>query len=170
MPEKLSYPLREIELFSSHWDEDWDIVVKNKDNKKGGGNDKEDGGENSSLRDNNKGHNTKGQNDKQNDKEHEGNDNDVKTACRNISKAIGNVMQTSIDQHVNATSQFGVLPSSSPAKPRRRHRFPSNKRGSRGMSAADHVASSPPATFAIHHSHQPIRGRKSYPTRSPTRK
>jgi hypothetical protein len=160
MPEKLSYPLREIELFSSHWDEDWDIVVEDKDNQEGGENDNEDGGKNDRLRNRHKDHNDKGKNDKRDDKEYTDND-DVETGCKNISKVKGNVKQTGIDQHVNATSQFGVQPSSSPAKPRRRHPFPSNKPGSRGMSAADHVASSPPATFEIHHNHQPIRGRKS---------
>jgi hypothetical protein len=168
MPGKLSYPLREIELFSSHWDEDWDIIVEDKDNKKGGEDD-EDDEKHDSLKDSDKDHNDKGQNDKPDDKEYADND-DVEPGCKNISKVNGNVVQPSIDQHVNATSQLGVQPSSSPAKPRRRHRFPSNKPGSRGMSAAGHVASSPPVTFEIHHNHRPVRGRKSHPTRSPIRK
>jgi hypothetical protein len=165
MSEMLTYPLVEKELFSSHWDDGWDILSEDKENEK----QSEKGdevGENRGQRVVPKGHHDDGPNGKQNDKEYEEEEEeeeeeDVEQIREEISKVIESVMQTGIDQD-NPASHFGIRPSSSPAKSRRRrHRpFPSRElnSSSRGMSA-DHLASSPPSTFEIQHEHQPVRGR-----------
>jgi hypothetical protein len=155
----LSFPLLETELFSSHWDDDWDIIDEAKDNEASSQGD----GENTRQRvsDND------GQNSKQDDKEHRHSVN-VEEVREDISKVIENVMQTGIDQDA-ATSSSGSRRSSSSAELRRRQLLPFKKSKSsrRGMSALE-LASSPPTSFEIHHSHQPIRGRGEYPTQSPT--
>jgi hypothetical protein len=155
----LTLPLVENELFSSHWDDEWDILNEDKHSERSSD---EDDDENIRQRGVNKGRDDDGQNGKQNDKEYEEEEEeDVEQIREEISKVIENVMQTSIDQD-NPASHFGIRPSSSSR--RRRHRpFPSRElnSSSRGMSA-DHLASSPPSTFEIQHDHQPIRGRKSH--------
>jgi hypothetical protein len=158
----LSFPLLENELFSSHWDDDWDIVDQAKDNEKSSQDDERNSSQRVSEID--------GQNGNQDDKDH-GNNVDVEEVREDISKVIENVMQAGIDEDAAATSNSGSGRSSSSAELRRRQLLPSKKLKSsrRGMSALDLVASSPPTSFEIYHKHQPIRGRKSHPTRPPTR-
>jgi hypothetical protein len=152
----LSFPLLETELFSSHWDDDWDIIDLAKDNGKSSQ------GDNASQR----ASDNDARNGKRDDKEH-GNDVHVDEIREDISKVIEDVMRTGIDQDV-ATSSSGSRRSSSSAELRRRQLLPSQKSESsrRGMSALE-LASSPPTSFEIYHNHQPIRGRRSHPLRLP---
>lgn len=159
MSEMLTYPLVEKDLFSSHWDDEWDILSEDKDNEKGSEKGDEDDEENIRQRCVNMSRDDDGQNGKQIDKGYE-EEEDVEQIREEISKVIENVMQSGIDQD-NPTSHYGIRPSSPAKSRRRRHRpFPSRElnSSSRGMSA-DHLASSPPSTFEIQHDHQPIRGR-----------
>lgn len=162
MSEMLTYPLVENELFSSHWDNGWDILSEDKENEEHSEKGDEDE-ESRSQRVVTKGRDDDGQNGNRDDKEYEEDEGDVEQIREEISKVIENVMQTGIDQ--DNPSHFGIRPSSSPAKSRRRRHRPFLSRelnsSSRGMSAY-HLASSPPSTFEIQHDHQPIRGRKSH--------
>lgn len=155
MSKEISYPLEEADLFSAHWDDDWELTWKSKHpgqhklirNRKDGGN--------PSQRRSDRGSDDESRKDKGYE------DEDVEQIREEISKVIESVMRTSVDRDIEpAPSHFGIHFSSSPIELRHRA-FPSRSRSSpRGMPAAVHLASSPPATFEIHHNQQQIRGRE----------
>jgi len=154
------FPLSEADLFSTHWDDDWNLTWQSKGSRLDEELRKLNGGGDNNQRYSD----DKGQNDKQDDKEHE--EDDVEQIREEISKVIENVMRTSIDRDVEpAPSYLGVQFSSSPFELRHRA-FPSRPESSpRGLRPAEQLASSPPAAFETHHNHnqQPIRGRAIIP-------
>lgn len=147
--------LSEADLFSSHWEDDWNLTWQSKGSRL----DEEIRKQNVGADKGQRRSDDEGQNDKQDDKERE--EDDVEQIREEISKVIESVMRTSVDRDIEpAPPHFGIHFSSSPIGLRHRA-FPSRSKSSpHGMPAAEHLASSPPATFEIHHNQQSIRGRK----------